>query len=34
MINFALKIKFFNDITMYEKQTYVKIIKNLIKENP
>ena len=32
-VNFILKIKFFNDITIYEKQEYVKIIKNLTKEN-
>ena len=29
-----LKIKLFNDITIYEKQKYVKIIKNLTKKNP
>ena len=28
-----LKIKLFNNITIYEKQEYVKIIKNLMKEN-
>ena len=33
-INPALKIKLFNNITIYEKQEYVKIIKNLTKENP
>ena len=32
-INSALKIKLFNDIIIYEKQKYVKIIKNLTKEN-
>ena len=32
-IDSILKIKFFNDITIYEKQKYVKIIKNLTKEN-
>ena len=32
-INFVLKIKLFNNITIYEKQKYVKIIKNLTKEN-
>ena len=32
-INSILKIKLFNDITIYEKQEYVKIIKNLTKEN-
>ena len=33
-INSILKIKLFNDITIYEKQKYVKIMKNLTKENP
>ena len=33
-INLTLKIKLFNDITIYEKQKYVKIIKNLTKKNP
>ena len=32
-VNPILKIKLFNDITIYEKQKYVKIIKNLTKEN-
>ena len=32
-INSILKIKLFNDITIYEKQEYVKIIKNFTKEN-
>ena len=32
-VNPILKIKFFNDITIYEKQEYVKIIKNFTKEN-
>ena len=32
-INSALKIKLFNDIIIYEKLKYVKIIKNLMKEN-
>ena len=32
-IHFILKIKLFNNITIYEKQEYVKIIKNLTKEN-
>ena len=33
-IDLILKIKLFNDITIYEKQKYVKIIKNFTKENP
>ena len=33
-IDSVLKIKFFNNITIYEKQKYVKIMKNLTKENP
>ena len=32
-INPILKIKLFNNITIYEKQKYVKIIKNFTKEN-
>ena len=32
-VDFILKTKFFNDITIYEKQEYVKIMKNLTKEN-
>ena len=32
-IDFILEIKLFNNITIYEKQKYVKIIKNLTKEN-
>ena len=33
-VNSALKIKLFNNIIIYEKQKYVKIMKNLTKENP
>ena len=33
-VDFALKTKFFNDITIYEKQEYVKIIKSFTEENP
>ena len=31
-VNLILKIKSFNDITIYEKQEYVKIMKNLTKK--
>ena len=33
-VNPALKINFSNNITIYEKQKHIKIIKNLTKENP
>ena len=32
-INPTLKIKLFNNITIYEKQEYVKIMKNYTKKN-
>ena len=33
-INFILKIKLFNNITIYEKQKYIKIMTKLTKKNP